>query len=710
MIVVLLLIVLGVWTFLLRQPSPVWAASWDIGDVVVGTGFAYNVYSHNGVFKETLTDGFGERVFGCAFNLNGDLYTTSLDNKVVKFSGVHPHTILLFRDTFGQAGDRAPTSLVFGASGSFYVGFSSGSSGLAGIQKYSATDAFQQRYSVAVGRIGSDYIDLAADQQTMFYTSDSPEIKRYNVATSSQLPDFVASIGKPYLYGLRLLPGGGLLVASGDEILRLNNAGTVVQTYDATDEDSWIALSLDSSSTSFWAGGYLTGKFYRFNINTGAVELGPISAGYQVSGLCVKGELTTAQPTATATRTPTPTPTNTPTPTCAIPTPFPYPWACVPSPTATAAGAPREVRSYYVLPTNTPIPATTATPTATPLGWKGHWYQLGRDEALRAINSGDGGQRLAVLNFGRPYVIPHTSAPPEWGTLLLLRGVLPFISIQDIKEVATDFATGFYDTSITDTPPTWSSPPRIIVAIGTTNYWMPNDSLSPLNFYHHGRQWGTMINELSLKYIKWRPIVEFEGANDIEFAWSTPDRALLWAQGFEDVTRNDDSDIGRRHYYVYGSCDDCAWPPANRPNDLIRRNYHPETPVPGPTYTPIPWHMDEIIGMVSANDAARTLPQIYWEDPTATPIADRRDQPAQWMWLSSYADTHSLCLDVYGIRRGISGKIVFSGVMANPPGSPCCLPPDVAFKRFQQAISGSNCTYFPPVFMQFLTPIYDSPR
>jgi len=143
-------------------------------------------------------------------------------------------------------------------------------------------------------------MDLAADQKTMFYTSEGGRILRYDVSGSgTQLPDF-ANIGGTS-YALRLLaPGdgsGGLLVANTSNIKRLNAAGAVIQTYDAGGENNWFSLNLDPNGTSFWAGNSSTANFYRFNIGTGAVEVGPINTGTGASflfGICVLGEVTAA--------------------------------------------------------------------------------------------------------------------------------------------------------------------------------------------------------------------------------------------------------------------------------------------------------------------------------------------------------------------------------------------------------------------------------
>jgi len=66
-------------------------------------------------------------------------------------------------------------------------------------------------------------------------------------------------------------------------------------------EGSFFSLSLDPNGTSFWSGGIFSDNFYKFNIATGTVEVGPINSGGSLAGLCLKGELTAAIPQITLT-------------------------------------------------------------------------------------------------------------------------------------------------------------------------------------------------------------------------------------------------------------------------------------------------------------------------------------------------------------------------------------------------------------------------
>lgn len=291
----------GVYAFWDSQVRPVWASiPWVTGDVFVGvSNGSYQVYDNDGNFLETINDGLGGFTTGCAFNPALDkLYTTNFSNtKVIVYDDLVPHPIVQTVDTSVASPGGDSESIVFDAAGNFYVGHADGNRLL---HKYDPAGSLLMTFSPATQSRGTDWNDLANDQMTMFYTSEGGLIKRFDVMNNVQLPDF-ANIGG-ISYALRLLPpgdgSGGLLVANTIDIKRLDGSGAVMQTYDAPGENSWFSLNLDPNGTSFWSGDFGTSNFYRFNIDTGAIEVGPINTGTGSStlfGVCVKGEPTAAQ-------------------------------------------------------------------------------------------------------------------------------------------------------------------------------------------------------------------------------------------------------------------------------------------------------------------------------------------------------------------------------------------------------------------------------
>jgi cysteine-rich repeat protein len=245
--------------------------------------------------KETIVNGVvGGTATGCAFNNDGSkLYTTTFDaSKVVVFDAKDPHSVLQTIDTSPGNGTE---SIVFDAVGNFYVGHADGDKN---IRKFDAAGTLLAAYSAATEERGTDWIDLANDQCTLYYTSEGSSVKRFNVCTNKQLSDFATGLVEAY--ALRLLPpgdgSGGLLVADSENVKRLDSSGSVIKKYDANGEDDWFALNLDPDGASFWSGGLSTGNFYRFSIETGAQLAGPIVTGGELDGLCLLGEITSAQP------------------------------------------------------------------------------------------------------------------------------------------------------------------------------------------------------------------------------------------------------------------------------------------------------------------------------------------------------------------------------------------------------------------------------
>jgi cysteine-rich repeat protein len=272
-------------------------SDWVKGDVFAAVSDGkYNVFSNTGVFKETVDTGLsGAFTAGCAFNQDrSKLYTTAFGaSKVVVFDTTHPHAVLQTIDTSPGGGTE---SIVFDAAGNFFVGHAYGDSL---IRKYNASGTFLESFSAALVNQGTNWIDLATDQCTLFYTSQGRLVKRFDVCTNTQLTDFATLPDDGIAYALRLLPPGdgtgGLVVADYYNIKRLNGTGNVVQTYDADGENTWFSLNLDPDGTSFWSGGAITRNFYRFEIDSGNILGGPFSSGGPyLLGICLLSDVTAA--------------------------------------------------------------------------------------------------------------------------------------------------------------------------------------------------------------------------------------------------------------------------------------------------------------------------------------------------------------------------------------------------------------------------------
>lgn len=193
-------------------------------------------------------------------------------------------------------------------------------------------------YDTHAGWQGSDWLDIASDQRTIYYTSEWGVVYRYDVGPNpadgirqravppanpenypvqnwpyaTLLPENPANPSPVVLYALRLLPPGdgtgGLLVAEPTAILRINDRGVIVNRYDA-DVDGWFALNIAPDGRSFWSASTANGRIYRWEIATGTLvnlagagTSGIVSGAtqdgngrYTLDGLCVMGEYTAAQ-------------------------------------------------------------------------------------------------------------------------------------------------------------------------------------------------------------------------------------------------------------------------------------------------------------------------------------------------------------------------------------------------------------------------------
>ena len=330
---------------------------WVVGDVFVGVGNGtYQIYDPNANPPYSLvttmpSDGSSGTTAGCAFdsgyrffgtNFTGDPQATPPNQGQVDRYSINLDTGtsvqpkgngLVQAITTGSGNSTHPESIVFDGHENFFVGHADNSGGFGGgrIERWTlcADGTFSNTgsFAVPVENRGADWIDLAADDQTVFYTSEGREILTVNLAAfpGSSSTSVFANLGQPgapnfTLFALKILPAGtfvgnvnvagDVLVADKKNIKIVDSSSNVVKTYDASGQDDWEALSLDPNGTSFWAGDATTHKFYRFNISTGAVEVGPISTGAGLGGICVDGAFSAAQPASTTVQQVTLTPSN----------------------------------------------------------------------------------------------------------------------------------------------------------------------------------------------------------------------------------------------------------------------------------------------------------------------------------------------------------------------------------------------------------------
>jgi hypothetical protein len=268
------------------------------GDVLAGTGSAQvKNFSPTGTLQDTLTDNSGASfTTGMCFDSEANLYVTDFGTTMSKYDTGGNLVTSPFGTGFAPG---HPESCTVNAKDDIYVG----GPGSPSIEKLNASGELLKTFSVESGgrTDGTDWVDLAADQCTIYYTGEGSEIKRYNVCTEEQESNFASGLPEP-CFALRIRPNGEVLVACESEVVRLNTKGEVTQTYTPPGLSALFALNLDPDGTTFWTGDIGNGQIWRINVETGAVitEFNS-SASTQLAGLAVVGEITVAKPAITLT-------------------------------------------------------------------------------------------------------------------------------------------------------------------------------------------------------------------------------------------------------------------------------------------------------------------------------------------------------------------------------------------------------------------------
>lgn len=254
--------------------------SFEPGDVFVSLEEGpVQWWTPDGMLRSVLVPtviGTGE---GMAFDRSGNLYVTRwcIDGPCDTGNSVEMFNVL--GHSMGQVGpdfDCNPHTIVILPDNTTYVGQAGCRRTL---MKFVATEVWPTEYVVTEENQGVFWMDLGADGCTMFYTSFGPNVKRFDVCTNIQLLDFnVAPLPGGITQDLRVMPDGGLLVSSGEVIVRLDNTGAQVQTYHVPGEGAlWAGLDFAEAGT-FWAANYFSSNMHKFRIADGA-KLATIMTG-----------------------------------------------------------------------------------------------------------------------------------------------------------------------------------------------------------------------------------------------------------------------------------------------------------------------------------------------------------------------------------------------------------------------------------------------
>jgi hypothetical protein len=220
-------------------------------------------FTPTGELIATYDTGTGSTTTGLIFDSKGNLFVTDFDGNAV--SEFDPTGTLV--GSFGSGYNSDPESIVVDSNGNFYVGQADGSRQ---VLKFSPTGAPMASYSPETEDRGTDWLQLASDDCTLYYTSEGFSVKRFNVCTGTQLSDFVDNLPAE-AYQLRFLPDGGMLVADTSAILRLDKEGNVVNEYKTLGGTLWFNVQFTPGASTFWAGDLGSGSVAEFDLNSGAL-------------------------------------------------------------------------------------------------------------------------------------------------------------------------------------------------------------------------------------------------------------------------------------------------------------------------------------------------------------------------------------------------------------------------------------------------------
>jgi len=267
------------------------APTFQNGDVFAGVGNGQIKWYRNGVLIATLqVPGDPPPAYdtGMAFDAAGNLYSTDFSSGTVsKFDNSGN-----FLGTFAS-GMVDPESILFDSTGNAYVGQADGTHQ---VLKFNSSGTLLSSFSPATQDRGTDWIDLAPDQKTLFYTSEGDLIKRFDVSTATQLADFNSTPLPGRAFALRVLPNGNVLVADSNAALQLDPSGTIIHTYTPCDCGSLFSLNLDPDGLHFWVGDVSSGNIYQIRIADGGTVVDQTISTFvdTLTGVVVFGQVTSA--------------------------------------------------------------------------------------------------------------------------------------------------------------------------------------------------------------------------------------------------------------------------------------------------------------------------------------------------------------------------------------------------------------------------------
>ena len=253
---------------------------------IAGTAGTIERRKPDGTLVQVLYIGHNDTIGGLALDQNGTLYVTDAS---AALDSASPNALYSI-DQNGNASpfgndSTAANSLSFARHGNLFTGSAAGPQ----IIQHASNGTVLTTFTPAIDAGSVNWIDLASDQCTMYYTYGPAVVKRFDVCAAVDAPDFAATQVR-VAHDLRIRSNGQVVLAGGNEVLLLNNDGTVALQLGVGLSPSFNALALDPDGTSVWVGDQ-TGQVFHFDLNTGAQIGQTIVTNFSsVHGLAVVGE------------------------------------------------------------------------------------------------------------------------------------------------------------------------------------------------------------------------------------------------------------------------------------------------------------------------------------------------------------------------------------------------------------------------------------
>lgn len=245
-------------------------------------------------------------------------------------------------------------------------------------------------------------------------------------------------------------------------------------------------------------------------------------------------------------------------------------------------------------------------------------FNLGCQVGTEDLNTPGKQESLVILDFG---ISKYQDG--QYGASGMKIG--GFYTMAQIADAVQQFGLGYWDCTDSD----FDS--ELHIAVGTNNYNNSNVYSNLSVTYGHGRAWAQMVNQVNDWFLNVCPNscngqVDAMGANDIELAWSSPEAAIDWLNGYDSANRYS--------LINFGAAEGC-------PNYCGGGGYY--------------WTKDQVL-QVTNSGPVYSLPEIYLNSGT---------NAYQWYQLSLYS------VQKFGYPFDFAGTLTNYGACQQYPEPAC---------------------------------------